>query len=185
MWTGRRRSASPLIRAALGAMPTVGADAPLEARWIVAELHSTAAKVNQALENYRFDDAANIDLPVLLGQLLRLVSGDREAAARFLRGAPTRTQTKAALTTLVSVFEAALAAAVAVHAVSDGRAVACGLRWRSAGEVDRVDAVSAGLLMRRQDKTAVEQMDAAAKRDCRDSRAAQGDWRRGESVDAD
>ncbi len=46
-------------RNALGAMPTVAADAPLEARWIVAELHETAAKVNQALEIYRFDDAAN------------------------------------------------------------------------------------------------------------------------------
>ena len=34
-------------------------DAPLEARWIVAELHATAAKVNQSLENYRFDEAAN------------------------------------------------------------------------------------------------------------------------------
>ena len=40
-------------------MPTVAADAPLEARWIVAELHATAAKVNQSLENYRYDDAAN------------------------------------------------------------------------------------------------------------------------------
>jgi valyl-tRNA synthetase len=45
--------------ASLGSMPTVPAEAPLEARWIVAELHETAAKVNQALENYRFDDAAN------------------------------------------------------------------------------------------------------------------------------
>ena len=71
--------------AALGAMPTAEPDAPLEARWIVAELHATAAKVNQALENYRFDDAANCDLSVLLGQLLRLVSGDRQAAARLRR----------------------------------------------------------------------------------------------------
>ena len=45
--------------AALGSMPIAAADAPLEARWIVAELHATAAKVNQSLENYRFDDAAN------------------------------------------------------------------------------------------------------------------------------
>ena len=44
---------------ALGGMPTVGKDAPLEARWIVAELHATAGKVNQSLENYRYDDAAN------------------------------------------------------------------------------------------------------------------------------
>ena len=46
-------------RATLGQMPSAPADAPLEARWIVAELHATAAKVNQSLENYRFDDAAN------------------------------------------------------------------------------------------------------------------------------
>ena len=39
--------------------PRLAADAPLEARWIVAELHATAAKVNKSLENYRFDDAAN------------------------------------------------------------------------------------------------------------------------------
>ena len=36
-------------RATLGQMPSVSADAPLEARWIVAELNETAAKVNQAL----------------------------------------------------------------------------------------------------------------------------------------
>ena len=47
-------------RAALGEMPTVPDDAPLEARWIVAELHATAAKVNESLENYRFDEAASI-----------------------------------------------------------------------------------------------------------------------------
>ncbi len=47
-------------KASLGTMPSVGSDAPLEARWIVAELHTTAARVNQALENYRFDDAANV-----------------------------------------------------------------------------------------------------------------------------
>ncbi|MGD1064537.1 MAG: valine--tRNA ligase, partial [Terracidiphilus sp.] len=45
---------------ALGSMPTVAADAPLEARWIVAELHATAAKVNESLENYRYDEAASI-----------------------------------------------------------------------------------------------------------------------------
>jgi valyl-tRNA synthetase len=33
---------------------------PIEARWIVAELHATAAKVNESLENYRFDEAASI-----------------------------------------------------------------------------------------------------------------------------
>src|SRR6185312_12897072 len=41
---------------ALGAMPTADASDPLEARWIVAELRATSAKVNDSLENYRYDD---------------------------------------------------------------------------------------------------------------------------------
>jgi len=28
--------------------------------WIIAEFHSTASQVNRSLENYRYDDAANI-----------------------------------------------------------------------------------------------------------------------------
>ena len=39
--------------------PRLSDDAPLEARWIVAELHATAARVNESLENYRFDEAAS------------------------------------------------------------------------------------------------------------------------------
>ncbi|MGA3334254.1 MAG: valine--tRNA ligase [Terracidiphilus sp.] len=93
--------------AVLGSMPTVAADAPLEARWIVAELHSTALLVNQALESYRFDDAANLIYQFFWGNFcdwyleivkLRLdfsETGDQAA-------------TKAALTTLVQVFECAL-----------------------------------------------------------------------------
>jgi valyl-tRNA synthetase len=93
--------------AALGGMPTVTADAPLEARWIVAELHATAAKVNQALENYRFDDAANTIYQFFWGSFcdwyleivkLRL---DFENLAK-------KASTRAALTTLVQVFECAL-----------------------------------------------------------------------------
>jgi valyl-tRNA synthetase len=91
----------------LGSMPEVAADVPLEARWIVAELHATAAKVEQSLENYRYDDAANKIYQFFWGSFcdwyleivkLRLdfsETGDKAA-------------TKAALTTLVSVFEAAL-----------------------------------------------------------------------------
>ncbi len=36
-----------------------GSDLPIEMRWIVALLYRTAAEVNQALENFRFDEAAN------------------------------------------------------------------------------------------------------------------------------
>jgi valyl-tRNA synthetase len=104
--------------AALGAMPVVAADAPLEARWIVAELHATAAKVNQSLENYRYDDAANTIYQFFWGSFcdwyleivkLRLdfpMDGpDSESASQQADKSAGR---KAALTTLVSVFEASL-----------------------------------------------------------------------------
>jgi valyl-tRNA synthetase len=91
----------------LGAMPSVSSDAPLEARWIVAEFEKTAGEVNASLENYRYDDAANFIYQFFWGSFcdwyleivkLRLdfsENGDHE-------------KTKAALTTLVSVFEASL-----------------------------------------------------------------------------
>jgi valyl-tRNA synthetase len=92
---------------ALGAMPVVAGDAPLEERWIVAELHSTAAKVNQSLENYRYDDAANIIYQFFWGcfcdwylEIVKLRLDFSETA--------DKAATKAALTTLVSVFETAL-----------------------------------------------------------------------------
>ena len=36
-----------------------GSNLPIEARWIMALLFKTAGEVNEALENYRFDEAAN------------------------------------------------------------------------------------------------------------------------------
>jgi valyl-tRNA synthetase len=93
--------------AVLGKMPEVAADAPLEARWIVAELHATAAKVNQSLENYRYDDAANTIYQFFWGSFcdwyleivkLRLVFDDPSK----------KNETQAALTTLLQVFEASL-----------------------------------------------------------------------------
>ena len=104
--------------AELGAMPAVAEDAPLEARWIVAELNATAAKVNQSLENYRYDDAANAIYQFFWGSFcdwyleivkLRLdfpMDGpDSESASQQANKSAGR---KAALTTLVSVFEASL-----------------------------------------------------------------------------
>ena len=92
---------------ALGSMPAAAADAPLEARWIVAELHATAAKVNESLENYRYDDAANTIYQFFWGsfcdwyiEIVKLRLGFTESA--------DNAKTQAALTTLVSVFEAAL-----------------------------------------------------------------------------
>jgi len=103
--------------AALGQMPTAAADAPLEARWIVAELHATAAKVDQALEAYRYDDAANIIYQFFWGSFcdwyleivkLRLDFADEQAGESASQRASRLEGTKAALTTLVGVFEASL-----------------------------------------------------------------------------
>jgi valyl-tRNA synthetase len=91
----------------LGGLPTASPDAPLEERWIVAELHSTAAKVNQSLENYRYDDAANIIYQFFWGSFCDWYLEIVKLRLDFTETADKAT-TKAALTTLVSVFEAAL-----------------------------------------------------------------------------
>ena len=95
------------IRAALGAMPIVAEDASLEARWIVAELHATAAKVNEALENYRFDDAANTIYQFFWGSFCDWYLEIVKLRLDFSETVDP-TKTKASLTTLVSVFEASL-----------------------------------------------------------------------------
>jgi valyl-tRNA synthetase len=91
----------------LGGMPVVAADAPLEARWIVAELHTTAGKVNQSLADYRYDDAANTIYQFFWGsfcdwylEIVKLRLDFGETADKAVAGA--------ALATLVQVFEAAL-----------------------------------------------------------------------------
>jgi valyl-tRNA synthetase len=91
----------------LGSMPETTADAPLEARWIVAELHTTAAKVEQSLENYRYDDAANTIYQFFWGSFCDWYLEIVKLRLDFSETAD-KAATKAALTTLVSVFEAAL-----------------------------------------------------------------------------
>jgi len=91
----------------LGGMPEAGADAPLEARWIVAELHAAAAKVEQSLENYRYDDAANTIYQFFWGSFCDWYLEIVKLRLDFSEIAD-KAETKAALTTLVSVFEAAL-----------------------------------------------------------------------------
>ena len=91
----------------LGKMPEAATYAPLEARWIVAELHATAAKVNQSLENYRYDDAANTIYQFFWGSFCDWYLEIVKLRLDFSESAD-KAQTKAALTTLVQVFEAAL-----------------------------------------------------------------------------
>jgi valyl-tRNA synthetase len=92
---------------ALGQMPVVADDAPLEARWIVAELHATAAKVNASLADYRFDEAANIIYQFFWGSFCDWYLEIVKLRLDFSETAD-KAQTAAALTTFVSVFEAAL-----------------------------------------------------------------------------
>jgi valyl-tRNA synthetase len=94
-------------RAALGSMPSIAADAPLESRWIVAALNATTARVNKALEDYRFDDAANVIYQFFWGSFCDWYLEIVKLRLDFSETAD-KAQTKAALTTLVSVFEAAL-----------------------------------------------------------------------------
>jgi valyl-tRNA synthetase len=91
----------------LGSMPTAATDDLLEARWIVAELHATAAKVNQALENYRYDDAANTIYQFFWGSFCDWYLEIVKLRLNFDEPAK-RDETQAALSTLVSVFEASL-----------------------------------------------------------------------------
>jgi valyl-tRNA synthetase len=90
-----------------GTMPIEAPDAPLEARWIVAELHATTRKVNEALEAYRFDEAASHIYQFFWGSFcdwyLEIVKLRLDFSETADKSATTRT-----LTTLVSVFEAAL-----------------------------------------------------------------------------
>jgi valyl-tRNA synthetase len=102
----------------LGKVPVADSNAPVEAVWIVAELTRTIAKVNQSLEHYRYDDAANTIYQFFWGSYcdwylefakLRLgfEAGQHTSESASQRNARLA-GSKAALTTLVSVFEASL-----------------------------------------------------------------------------
>jgi valyl-tRNA synthetase len=92
---------------ALGSMPTVAADAPLEARWIVAELNKTTISVFQLLEDYRYDVAANTIYQFFWGSFCDWYLEIVKLRLDFTDAA-NKAATKAALTTLVQVFECAL-----------------------------------------------------------------------------
>ena len=92
---------------ALGGMPTASEAAPLEARWIVAEFESTANKVNRSLENYRYDDAANTIYQFFWGSFCDWYLEIVKLRLDFSE-TTDKAQTIAALTTLLSVFEASL-----------------------------------------------------------------------------
>ena len=93
--------------ACLPLLPMVEIDAPLEDRWIIAEFHSTASKVNRSLEIYRFDDAANTIYQFFWGSFcdwyLEIVKLRLDFTEKV-----DKVSTETALITLLSVFEASL-----------------------------------------------------------------------------
>jgi valyl-tRNA synthetase len=144
----------------LGGMPTAGSDAPLEARWIVAELNATAGKVNQALENYRFDDAANAIYQFFWGSFCDWYLEIAKLSLSLDEGAD-KARAEAALKTLVSVFESSLRLLSPFmpflteeiwHAVYDGnppaKSIALTCYPKAAGTIDN-DALSAMELVQR------------------------------------
>jgi valyl-tRNA synthetase len=93
--------------AKLLADPVLGPSSPIEARWIVSRLNTTAAEVNQALAEYRFHEAANIIYQFFWGdfcdwylEIVKLRLDFNETA--------DRNATQSALATLIGVFESAL-----------------------------------------------------------------------------
>ena len=91
----------------LGAALKGANDAPLETRWILARLASTAASVDAALTQYRFDEAANSVYQFFWGDFCDWYIEIVKLRLEFGEGADLAAA-KMALTTLLAVFEAAL-----------------------------------------------------------------------------
>ncbi len=91
----------------LGGMPSVDDDAPLEDRWIMSELWTTAAAVNSSLENYRYDDAANTIYQFFWGSFCDWYLEIAKLRLDFSETS-NKAATTASLTRLVQVFETSL-----------------------------------------------------------------------------
>ncbi len=93
--------------AKLLADPVLGPSSPIEARWIVSRLNTTAAEVNQALADFRFDEGANIIYQFFWGDFCDWYLEIVKLRLDFSETAD-RNATQFALATLIGVFESAL-----------------------------------------------------------------------------
>lgn len=82
-------------------------DAPLETRWILSKLSAASGAVDAALTQYRFDEAANGIYQFFWGDFCDWYIEIVKLRLEFGEGADL-VAAKAALTTLLAVFEAAL-----------------------------------------------------------------------------
>ncbi len=87
--------------------PVLAPSSPIEARWIVSRLHTTAGEVNQALAEYRFDEAANTIYQFFWGDFCDWYLEIVKLRLDFSETAD-KEATRSALATLIGVFESAL-----------------------------------------------------------------------------
>jgi valyl-tRNA synthetase len=83
------------------------ADAPIEAKWVVSRLRMAAQNVQNALTDYRFDEAAATVYQFFWGELCDWYLELVKLRLNF-DDAAQKKETEAALLTLVAVFESAL-----------------------------------------------------------------------------
>jgi valyl-tRNA synthetase len=102
-----REAGIEVDRDELGALPEVAADAPLEERWIAAQISTVAHDVNEALGEYRFHEAANLVYQFFWGDFCDWYLEIVKLRLDYSEGAD-RAATKAALTTLLQTFDTAL-----------------------------------------------------------------------------
>src|SRR5271163_3227115 len=93
--------------AKLLADPVLAPNSPIEARWIVSRLNTTAGEVNQALADYRFDEAANFIYKFFWGDFCDWYLEIVKLRLDFSDGSD-QSAVRPALTTLLATFEAAL-----------------------------------------------------------------------------
>jgi valyl-tRNA synthetase len=80
---------------------------PLETRWIISRLSTTAAEVNKSLADYRFDEAASAVYQFFWGELCDWYLEIVKLRLNFEAGADN-TEALASLQAFISVFESAL-----------------------------------------------------------------------------
>ena len=106
--------------------------ATLEDRWILSRFNRVAQEIDDGARRVSLPRSRARRLSLLLGRILRLVCGADQAATAHRRpraGARRLRQPDQHL-------RGRAAHAVAVHAVHHRGALACGVRWQAAGEVD-------------------------------------------------
>jgi valyl-tRNA synthetase len=89
----------------LGGMPIFDENASLDTRWIITELHTAAQLVSEELQTYRFDKAASTIYQFFWGSFCDWYL---EIVKLRLNFETDKDGSKAALTTLLQVFEASL-----------------------------------------------------------------------------